>query len=188
MHFNIIMQSKCEQYFSWCLSALIVNFLLVQKFIKYIYIYYYIYIRLKIKPNSVRIRFQSCQIFVLPSAEFDPTPLIHCSTIRLALRPAPQTTLPHIYIIFMYGTAFAIPFKRIIGTVMVVNVWQLHVQLPVQSVAMTTEVASSNLAHGEVYSIYIYVIQFVTDLRQICETDRHDITKILLKVALNPNP
>jgi hypothetical protein len=26
----------------------------------------YIYIRLKIKPNSVRIRFLSCQIFVLP--------------------------------------------------------------------------------------------------------------------------
>ena len=55
----------------------------------------YIYIRLKIKPNSVRIRFQSCQIFVLPSTGFEPTPLIHCSTIRLALRPAPQTTRPH---------------------------------------------------------------------------------------------
>ena len=53
------------------------------------------YIRLKIKPNSVRIRFQSCQIFVLPSTRFEPTPLIHCSTIRLALRPAPQTTRPH---------------------------------------------------------------------------------------------
>ena len=47
------------------------------------------YIRLKIKPNSVRIRFLSCQIFVLPSTGFEPTPLIHCSTIRLALRPAP---------------------------------------------------------------------------------------------------
>ena len=42
-------------------------------------------IRLKIKPNSVRIRFQSCQIFVLPSSRFETTPLIHCSTIRLAL-------------------------------------------------------------------------------------------------------
>jgi hypothetical protein len=29
------------------------------------------------------------QIFVLPSTGFEPTPLIHCSTIRLALRPAP---------------------------------------------------------------------------------------------------
>ena len=52
-------------------------------------VYIYIYIRLKIKPNSVRIRFYSCQIFVLPSTGFEPTPLLHCSTIRLALRPAP---------------------------------------------------------------------------------------------------
>ena len=59
------------------------------------YIYIYIYIRLKIKPNSVRIRFQSCQIIVLPSTGFEPTPLLHCSTIRLALRPAPQTTRLH---------------------------------------------------------------------------------------------
>ena len=50
------------------------------------------FIRLKIKPNSVRIRFQSCQMFVLPSTGFEPTPLIHCSIIRLALRPAPSTT------------------------------------------------------------------------------------------------
>ena len=35
------------------------------------YIYIYIYIRLKIKPNSVRIRFLSCQIFVLPSTGFE---------------------------------------------------------------------------------------------------------------------
>ena len=55
----------------------------------------HIYTRLKIKPNSVRIRFQSCQIFVLPQTGFEPTPLIHCSTIRLSLRPAPQTTRPH---------------------------------------------------------------------------------------------
>ena len=49
----------------------------------------YIYIRLKIKPNSVRIRFLSCQFFVLPSTGFEFTPLIHFSTNRLALCPAP---------------------------------------------------------------------------------------------------
>ena len=37
-------------------------------------------------------------MFVLPSTGFEPTPLIHCSTIRLALCQAPQTTRPHIYI------------------------------------------------------------------------------------------
>jgi hypothetical protein len=50
---------------------------------------------------------------------------------------------------------------------------------------------------GEVYSIQHYVIKVVSDLRQVCsffpgtpvsstnETDRHDITEILLKVTLN---
>jgi hypothetical protein len=50
----------------------------------------YTYItRLKIEPNSVRIRFLSCQIFVLPSTGFELTPLIHCSTNHLALCPGP---------------------------------------------------------------------------------------------------
>ena len=52
-------------------------------------IYIYIYIGLKIKPNSVRIRFLSCQIFILPLMGFELIPLIHCSTNRLALCPAP---------------------------------------------------------------------------------------------------
>jgi hypothetical protein len=56
---------------------------------------YCAYIRLKIKPNSVRIRFLSCQFFFLPSTWFELTPLIHCNTIRLALRPAPYATRPH---------------------------------------------------------------------------------------------
>jgi hypothetical protein len=47
------------------------------------------YISLKIKPNSVRIRFLSCQICILPSTVFELTPLIHCSTNRLALCKAP---------------------------------------------------------------------------------------------------
>ena len=37
---------------------------------------------MKIKPNSVRIRFLSCQNFVLHSTGFELTPLIHCSTNR----------------------------------------------------------------------------------------------------------
>ena len=53
-----------------------------------IYIYIIIYIRLKIRPNSVRIRSLSYPIFVLPSTGFELTPLIHCSTNRVALCPA----------------------------------------------------------------------------------------------------
>ena len=55
---------------------------------------------------------------------------------------------------------------------------------------ITTNVVSSNSAHGEVYSIQHYMIKFVSDLRQVGgffpdtpasstntnRTDRHDIT------------
>ena len=51
--------------------------------------------------------------------------------------------------------------------------------------------SSSNLAHGEVYSIQHYVIHFCgfllvgTLVSSTNTTDRNDITEILLKVALN---
>ena len=62
-----------------------------------------------------------------------------------------------------------------------------------QSVPNTTNV-SSNPVHGEVYSMQHYVMKFVSDLREIGgflqvsftnEIDHHDITEILLKVALS---
>jgi hypothetical protein len=34
-------------------------------------------------------------------------------------------------------------------------------------VPITTQAASSNPAHGEVYLIQLYVIKFVSDLRQV---------------------
>jgi len=43
----------------------------------------------------------------------------------------------------------------------------LDLQLPMQSVPITTNGVSSNLAHGEVYSTQYYVIKFVSDLRQV---------------------
>ena len=42
---------------------------------------------------------------------------------------------------------------KYIGAVMVLLVWLLDLQLPIQSVPITTNVVSSNHAHGEVYSI-----------------------------------
>jgi len=61
---------------------------------------------------------------------------------------------------------------------------------------ITTTVMSSNIGHGEMYSIQYYVIKFVSDLRQVGgffpgtpfsfnKTDRHDMIEIFLKVALN---
>ena len=53
---------------------------------------------------------------------------------------------------------------------------------------------SFNPVRGDVYLIQHYEIKFVSDLRQVggflqvsstCKTDSHDITEILLKVALN---
>ena len=66
-----------------------------------------------------------------------------------------------------------------------------------QSVAITTKVVSWNPVHGEVYSLQHYVIKLVIDLRQVgsfvwllqfpppINLTPHDITEILLKVALN---
>jgi hypothetical protein len=73
----------------------------------------------------------------------------------------------------------------------------VFLQLPVQSMSITTDILSSNPAHGKVYSIQHYVIKFVSDFQQVSgflqvlwfsstnKTDRHDITEILLKVTFN---
>jgi hypothetical protein len=63
----------------------------------------------------------------------------------------------------------------------------------VQSVPIITKVMSSNPVHREVYSIQHYVIKFFSNLwfssgtpvSSINKADRHDITEILLTVALN---
>jgi hypothetical protein len=53
-------------------------------------------------------------------------------------------------------------FHNYSGSVLVVIVWLLDLQLLVQSVSITTKVMSSNPVHGEVYSIQHYVIKFVS--------------------------
>ena len=63
---------------------------------------------------------------------------------------------------------------------------------------ITTNIVSSNPAHGKVYLVRHYVIKFVNDFPQVGGflralwfitstniTDLHDITEILLNVALN---
>ena len=66
-----------------------------------------------------------------------------------------------------------------------------------QSLPITTEVVSLKPIHGEVYSMQHYMIKFVNYLQQAggflpvlqfpppIKQDCHDITEILLKVALN---
>jgi len=53
------------------------------------------------------------------------------------------------------------------GAVVVVIVWQLDLPLSMQSVLITTKVAGSNPAHGDVYSIQHNAIKYVSDLWQM---------------------
>ena len=54
------------------------------------------------------------------------------------------------------------------GGIVVMITWLLDLQLPVQSMPITTKVVISNPVHDEVYSIQHYVMKFVGDLRQVC--------------------
>ena len=56
-------------------------------------------------------------------------------------------------------------FTPVFGAAVVVIAWKLDLQLPVQSVPITTNVVRSKLVHGEVYSVQQYAIKFVSDLR-----------------------
>ena len=46
---------------------------------------------------------------------------------------------------------------------------QIDLQLPMQSVPITTKVVSSNPVHGEVHLIQHYVIKVVSDLRHVSD-------------------
>ena len=54
--------------------------------------------------------------------------------------------------------------QRFLGTIRVVIVLYLNLQLLVQSVPITTKFVSSNPIYGEVYSIQHYVIKFISGL------------------------
>ena len=54
-----------------------------------------------------------------------------------------------------------------LGAFVVFIVWLFDLQIPMQLVPITTKVASSNTAHGEMNSIEHHVIRFVCDLRQV---------------------
>jgi cell shape-determining protein MreC len=58
---------------------------------------------------------------------------------------------------------------KVSGTVVIIIVWLLDLQLPVrvQSVTITTKDTSLNPAHSVVYSIQHYVINFAGHLRQV---------------------
>ena len=69
--------------------------------------------------------------------------------------------------------------QHYVAAVVVVIAQKLDLQLHMQSVSITTKVVSLNPAHGEVYFIQQYVINFVSDLWQVGG---------FLKVLLFPPP
>jgi hypothetical protein len=67
----------------------------------------------------------------------------------------------------------------------VVIVWQLDIQLPVQSVPITTNVVSSNLAHGEVKNKNTTKSgQFQNQTSKIVEKDKIDPTNTQIRTDL----
>ena len=62
---------------------------------------------------------------------------------------------------------------------MVVIVWYLDIQLRVQSVSITI------MARCTRYNIKVCQCMWFSPVSSTNKTDRHDITEILLKVALN---
>ena len=87
--------------------------------------------------------------------------------------------------------------RQLLGAVVVVIVWQLDLQLPVQSVPITTTSCEfeSRLWRGILDTILCdKVCQWLatgrlfslgTPISSTNTTDRHDITEIVLKVSLN---
>ena len=103
---------------------------------------------------------------------------IKSTPLRTSVVPHPVRHCP-----FMYWLA-----------VVVMIIWQLDLQPPMQSVPITTEVVSLNPVHDEVYPIQHYVIKLAVTCNRsavfsgysgfLRKTDRYDITEILLKVSL----
>ena len=81
------------------------------------------------------------------------------------------------------------------GGIVVVIIWWLDLQLPMRSVPITTNVVSLNPAHGKLYTtlcdkvcqglVAVLWFSLGTLVFSTNKTDRHDITEVLLKVALN---
>jgi hypothetical protein len=68
---------------------------------------------------------------------------------------------------FMTNKRITCYFTCISGAIVVVIVWCLNLQLPVQSLPITTKVVSLNPVNGKVYLIQHYAIKFVGDLTKV---------------------
>jgi hypothetical protein len=58
-------------------------------------------------------------------------------------------------------------FNFVLWAVVVVIIWLLDLQLPMQSVPITTKVVSSSPIHGQVYSLQLLCDKVFSDFRQV---------------------
>ena len=67
----------------------------------------------------------------------------------------------YIVVIFLTGVSCL----NIVGVVVIPMIWWLDLQLPVQSMPISNKVVCLNFVHGEVYSVQLYVMKVVNELR-----------------------
>ena len=72
-------------------------------------------------------------------------------------------------VFYLYVLSYAVVQHDVTGAVVVVIAWLVDLQPPVQSVPITTKVVSSNPINGDVNSIQHFVMQFVSDVRQVLQ-------------------
>jgi hypothetical protein len=103
-----------------------------------------------------------------------------------------KTCNTNIFQNFIYANIWL--FYSLEGSAVEVIVWQLDLQLPVQSVPITIKVVSSNPAHFLDTTLCDKDYQWLavgrrfslgTPVSSTNKTGRHDIAEILLKVAFN---
>ena len=66
----------------------------------------------------------------------------------------------------------SIPKAHSLKIILLITIWELDLQLPLQLVHITIDVVSSIPAHAEVYSTHHNVIKCVSDLRHVCGLPR----------------
>ena len=66
-----------------------------------------------------------------------------------------------------YTKYYIVLYQIFKGAIKFVIAWNLFLQIPVQSVPITTNIVNLNPDHDEVYSKQHYVIKFVSNLPQV---------------------
>jgi len=84
---------------------------------------------------------------------------MHLSYLRHSNKPEKVIVLLDTFTLLLF----------VLGVVVVVIIWLLDLQLPVQYVPINIKIVSSYPVHGEVYSIQHYLIKCVSHLRQVVD-------------------